>query len=355
MRSVAAATLLLVPLVLSACTEEGTGPLEEVREPGAIAISAADIELDDGDTLQVFANVLDQHDNVFSTLPEGVALQWSSGDDSVVSVDATGRLFALAPGTTVIRAQTADGISAQASVLVRPVAQSITIVEGGGQDGLPDTVLPDSVTLRVLDRHGDGVPNVEVRLRVVSGGGSISPSYATTDASGEVRVAWTLGPVIGDQQLQAFASGAGTPLAIGATISQVIFGGVDVAATATLGGTLPATVRMDSNLFPSAIGAAHVVVTWDPAKLQLQPASIGAVDYARVTTWYDNGTGELHLISSDPGMTRGDFAAAGFTFAVIGGAASTTTIQLDIQQLVATNYMDASAAGIGGSVQVNIN
>lgn len=355
MRSVAAATLLLVPLVLSACTDEGTGPLQEAREPGAISISAADIELDDGDTLQVFANVRDQHDNVFSVLPEGVALQWSSADAGVVEVDASGRLVGVAPGSTVIRAQTADGLSAEASVLVRPVAQSIAIVEGGDQDGLPNTVLPDSVTLRVLDRRGDGVPNVEVRLRVVSGGGSISPSYATTDASGDVRVAWTLGPVIGDQQLQAFASGAGTPLAIGATISQVIFGGIDVPADATVGGTLPATVRMDSNLFPAAIGAAHVVVSWDPAALQLQPASIGPGDYARAITWYDNATGELHVISSDPAMARGDFAAAGFTFDVVGGAASTTTIQLDIQQLVATNYMDASAAGIGGSVQVTIN
>ena len=355
MRSVAAAMLLLVPIVLSACTEEGTGPLEEARTPGAVSISAADIELDDGDTLQVFANVLDQHDNVFSVLPEGVALEWSSADVAVVEVTADGRLVGIGPGTTTVRAQTADGLSAQASVRVRPVATDIQLVAGGDQDGLPNTALPDSVTLRVLDRHGDGVPGVEVRMRVVSGGGSISPSFATTDASGDVRVAWTLGPIIGDQQVQAFAPGAGTPLSIGATISQVVFGAIDVPADVTQGGTLPASVTIDSNLFPTAVGAAYVVVQWDPAVLQLQPASLGSGNYARGISWYDNGTGELHMIGSDPDMTRGVRNAAGFTFDVVGGAGSSTSIQLDIEQLVGIDFVDASAAGIGGTVQVNIN
>lgn len=355
MRSVAAARLLLVPLVLAACTEEGTGPLDEAREPEAISISAADIELNDGDTLQVFANVLDQHQNVFSDLPEDVELQWSSGDASVVAVDATGRLVGLAPGTTTVRAQTPDGLSADATVVVRPVAKNVVIVDGNEQDGLPNTALPESVTLRVVDRHGNGVSNVEVRFRVVSGGGSISPTYATTDANGEVDVTWTLGPVIGDQQMQAFAAGAGTAVAIDATISQVVFAGLDVPTAASAGGTLPGTVRIDSDLFPTPIGAAHVVVTWDPAALQLQPASLGAGDYARALSWYDNATGELHLVSSDPDAARGDLSATGLSFDVVGSAGTSTTIRLDIEQLVGTNFMDASAAGIGGTVQVNIN
>lgn len=354
MKSFAAAALLLVPLVFAACTDEGTGPLQEQRQPESIAISASDIQLDDGDTLQVFANVLDQRQNVFSALPEGVALQWQSDDPSIVAVDGSGRLVGMSPGTTRVRAEAADGLSASASVTVRPVPQSILVVAGGGQDGLPNSALPDSVTLRVVDRHDDGVPGAEVRFRVVSGGGSISPAYATTDAAGEVRVSWTLGPVIGDQQMQAFA-GAGAPLAIDATISQVIFGALDVPTTATAGGTLAGAIRVDSNLYPTAVGAARVVLTWDPAKLQLQPASLTSGDYARAVRWFDNGTGELHVVSSDPDMLRGDFAIAGLAFDVVDGAGTTTSLQLAIEQLVGIDFLDVSAAGIAGDVQVTID
>ena len=355
MKSFAAAAVLLVPLALVACTEEGTGPLQEQRELESIAISAADIELNDGDSLQVFANVLDQRQNVFSELPEGATLSWRSDEPSIVAVSALGRLVAVSPGSTMIRATTDDGLSASASVTVRAVPKSIEVVAGGGQDGLPNTVLPDSVTLRVRDRHGNGVPGAEVRFRVVSGGGSLSPSYATTDANGDVKVSWTLGPVIGDQQMQAASGGAGTPLVIDATISQVVFAGLDVPATATTGGTLPGAIRIDSDLFPTAVGAAHVILTWDPATLQLQPGSVTGGDYARTVRWFDNATGELHVLSTDPDMTRGDFSVAGLTFDVIGGAGTTTSLQLEIAQLVGVNFMDASAAGVAADVQVTIN
>lgn len=356
MRSVAAAAVLLVPLIAASCTEENTGPLAEKREPGSISLSASAIELDDGDTLQVFANVLDQHDNTFGDLPEGVDLVWSSQDGGVVTVNASGRLIAVAPGTTMIRAETSDGVlAASAPVTVRPVATGVEILAGNAQDGLPNTVLDDSITVRVVDRHDDGVPGVEVRFRVTSGGGSVSPSYATTDANGEVRVAWTLGPVIGGQQIQAFAPGAGGPVSIGATISQVLFGNVDVPATANVGGTLAGALRVDSNLFPRAIGAAHVMLSWDPTKLQLAPASLTSGDYVRARYRVNNATGRLHVLSSDPDMTRGARAVAGLVFNVVGGAGTTTTLSLDITSLVGTDFQDATAAGIDGDVVVTIN
>jgi len=355
MRSYAAAALLLAPLALASCVEENAGPLAEEREPAAISISAADIELDDGDTLQVFANLLDQNDNVFTTLPEGVAIDWSSGDTDVVQVLPDGRLVAVAPGLTTVRAEAGDQF-AVAEVRVRQVPSAIVVIDGtGGQDGLPNTPLPDSIALRVIDRHGAGVPGVEVRFRTVSGGGSLSPAFATTDANGEVRVEWTLGPIIGDQQMQAFAPGAGTPVVVDATISQVVFGGVDVPASATVGGALTGDVRVDSDLFPTAIGAAHVVVTWDPAKLQLDGSALSSGDYDRSVRWFDNAAGELHLISTDPAIVRGNMSAAGIAFDVVGGAGTSTTIQLEIEQLVGVDFQDASAAGIAADVVVNIN
>ena len=355
MRSFAAAAVLLVPLVLASCTEEAAGPLSEKREPGSISISAADIELNDGDTLQVFANLLDQNDNVFSNLPDGVEIDWFSEDSDIVEVEPDGRLIAIAPGTATIIAETNDGLTAEAVVRVRAVAKSLVIVDGGDQGGLPNSPLEDSVVVRVVDRHGNGVAGVEVRFSVATGGGSISPAVATSNAQGEVRVQWTLGPVIGAQSMQAFAPGAGNALTVGATISQVVFGDLALPTTVTQGGTLAGTVQLDSDLFPTAIGAAHVVLSWDPAKLQLQGGSLTAGDYARSVRWFNNTTGELHIISTDPDMTRGDMAAAAYTFSVIGGAGSTTTIELDIEQLVGVNFLDASAAGVASDVVVTIN
>jgi len=353
MRSFAAAAVLFVPLVLVSCTEEAAGPLAERREPASISISAADLELNDGDTLQVFANLLDQHDNVFSNLPEGVAIEWSSEDESIVEVRPDGRVIGNAPGVTTIHAE-ADGHEAEATVAVRAVAREVVVVEGPSEDGgLPSTPLPDSVVLRVIDRHGNGVGGAEVRFRVTSGGGSVSPSSAISDAGGLVRVQWTLGPVIGAQAIQAFAPGAGLPVAIETTISQVIFGGFDGATDVTQGGVLPVTVRLDSNLFPTAVGAAHLVVSWDPAKLSMVAATAG--DYVRGEGRLAAAAGELHLISSDPAMTRGDMAAAELTFDVIGGAGTTTTISLAIEQLVGVNFLDASPAGIAEDIVVNIN
>ena len=355
MRSFAAA-VLLAPLALASCTEENVGPLAERRQPDSISISAADIELNDGDTLQVFANLLDQNDNVFSDLPEGVEIEWSTGDDDIVEVLSSGRLIAVAPGVTTVRAETEDGLFAVASVRVRQVATQLVVIDDtNNQDGLPNSPLPDSVALRVLDRHGNGVPDVEVRFRSVSGGGSASPAAVISDANGEVRVQWTLGPVVGDQQLQAHAPGAGTPIVIDATISQVVFGELGLPTTATVGGTISGPVVFSTDLFPVAIGAAHVVISWDPAKLQLDAGSVDGGDYARSVRWFDNATGELHVLSTDPAMLRGDFSVADIAFDVVGGAGTTTTIDIDVEQLVGVNFQDATAAGVASGLQVTIN
>jgi len=224
----------------------------------------------------------------------------------------------------------------------------------GDQDGLPNSPLPDSIALRVIDRHGNGVANVEVRFRPLTGGGTVSPGVAFSDANGIVRVEWTLGPVIGDQQLQAFAPGAGAPVTIGATISQVVFGEI-VLGAATVGGVVNGAVRIDTNLFPTAVGAAHVVITWDPAKLQLVPASVTSGNYARSVRRINNTTGVLELISTDPAMQRGDFAVANLAFNVVGGAGTTTTVGYDIVELIGVNFTDASAAGVASDFQLTIN
>lgn len=53
------------------------------------------------------------------------------------------------------------------------------------------------------------IPNQTVALAVTSGGGSISPQSAVTNALGEVTVRWTMGPQAGLQQATVTAGSLG--------------------------------------------------------------------------------------------------------------------------------------------------
>lgn len=351
MRSFAAAAVLLVPLALAGCGDDGSGP--QRPEPASISIDESDFEMNDGDTVQINVSVFDQDGEEITDL-EDVELFITSQTPTIVSVLPDGRIVALHPGAGVIRAATSDGLIDNVTVTVNPVATSVVIVDGDDQDGLPNQPLPDSVVLRVIDRHNDGVPGVEVQFSVTSGGGSVSPASAVSDEEGLVRVEWTLGPVVGDQAMQAVSASTSTTIPISATISNLVVADVDVPTTVTQGGTLPGTVRIDSNQYTHAIGAAHVVVSWDPAKLQLQAGSLTSGDYARAVRWFDNATGELHLISTDPDVAKGDRAAAALTFDVVGGAGTSTTIDVEIEELIAENFVEV-AAGVASDIVVNIN
>ena len=57
------------------------------------------------------------------------------------------------------------------------------------------------------DSHGNPVPGVSVTFAVVSGGGSVTGSAATTNAAGIATVGgWTLGAVAGANTLDSTAT-----------------------------------------------------------------------------------------------------------------------------------------------------
>jgi hypothetical protein len=79
---------------------------------------------------------------------------------------------------------------------------------GDGQSGEVGTVLADSLVVELRTPSGNPVPNAAVTWTVVSGGGSVSPGAARTDAQGRVRAAWTLGSTEGPAQVRAAWHGA---------------------------------------------------------------------------------------------------------------------------------------------------
>lgn len=67
-----------------------------------------------------------------------------------------------------------------------------------------------SVTASVLDQFGNRVYNSPARFNVRTGGGSISPQETHTNEQGEVTATWTLGLVLGNQEVEAVIPSSGS-------------------------------------------------------------------------------------------------------------------------------------------------
>jgi plastocyanin len=116
---------------------------------------------------------------------------------------------------------------------------------GDDQAGRVGAVLPDPIRVIVTDA-GKPVAGTAVTWQVVSGGGSVDPPSALSDASGVVAATVTLGATPGEMKIQADAGGAaGGPLpfsafaagpAVSVQVTNNIFDPLFAAVTA--GGTV---------------------------------------------------------------------------------------------------------------------
>jgi hypothetical protein len=97
---------------------------------------------------------------------------------------------------------------------LQPVVPAIIESSGGSdQFAVAGTPLPDSLKVRVSDAEGNAAPGIAVTWSVLTGGGTISPTSSTTNASGVAAAGFTLGPTEGEQQAQAEVNGlAGSPV-----------------------------------------------------------------------------------------------------------------------------------------------
>jgi glucose/arabinose dehydrogenase len=145
----------------------------------------------------------------------GASVAWTTGSGSGTVSDATsitdeeGRALTRWTLGTSSGSQsltvTATGIaplSITATALVGAPA-SVAIISGNGQSATVGTVLPDPLVVRVTDQYGNPTPNTRIEWTVLQGGGSVSTSVSTTDATGRANAQWALGPVEGENRLTA--------------------------------------------------------------------------------------------------------------------------------------------------------
>ncbi len=115
------------------------------------------------------------------------------------------------------------------SAIYKPAQpHTVTITDGNNQQASAGQALPKALKVKVTDKDGKLLKNIEVEWAVKTGGGSLSAPKSTTNAEGIAQVTWTMkAGASGDQQVEATVKKgdgtlvAGTPLTFTADLSLV--------------------------------------------------------------------------------------------------------------------------------------
>ena len=205
---------------LLACSAAGCGGGDDPVGPSGAALTKFAGDEQDGspgETLFMPLVVLAADAQGIPLSGQTVTFAAVSGGGSVTSSQVTTNLagiaqteFTLGPafGTQTVSAtmRGAAPVVFSASAGVAPATQ-LTIVSGSAQTGTVGAALAAPVVVRAVDQFGNPVPGVFVELTPGAGGGTLTPSAGTTNASGQFSATWVLGQVAGAKTLTASASG----------------------------------------------------------------------------------------------------------------------------------------------------
>ena len=221
------------------------------------------------------------------------------------TTDASGRAatkWTLGPAVGTNTAQAIVSGVGEAQFIATAAAGSaakIRVFSGDDQTGRAGAALASGLVVQVLDAGDNPVGGVPVTWTVESGGGSVSPPSAATGADGHASTAWTLGPAIGSQRVEASAPGAGS---------------VQFSATATAGA--PSTLGLVVQ--PSASAQVGVPFERQPV-VQVRDAAGNPVQAPGVTVTAAIASGSGQLIGTTT-QTTGSDGRATFTNLGIQGA-----------------------------------
>jgi len=283
------------------------------RTARQLQLDSAQFLLVDGDTFRLKAQVLDQNDSVFDTLPGGVTLGWSSSAPAVASVSATGLVTGVGPGQAQITAtvKTALGsfAASAAATVIQPLVRLVA-VSGGSQQDTIGAVLRDSLVVQALDSAGRGVRAVAIQF--AAHGGSVSATTATTDTGGRARVAWTLPTAVGVDSVVA-TSGLLPDSAVRFTARTVA--GAPSAATAVAGSGQSGTVgaALPARLVVRVVDRAGNAVAGDSVRWA---ATVGGGSLAPAASLSDT-SGQAQAV-----WTLGSLVGAQSATATAAGVAS---------------------------------
>jgi hypothetical protein len=280
----------------------------------------------------------------FEVTSGGGAIQYSVATTDAQGVASAG-LWQVGPkvGTNTVTANV-DGAQPLTFTLTSAAgpASAISPQAGNGQSGAPGSTLPTPLTARVVDAGGNAKSGENVTFAVTQGGGSLSSTTATTNASGDATSgAWTLGS---GQCVQRVSATDG-PLTAGFTASSR--SSIAVGGTAT--GTLSSSDCVIGGAFadeydlttPSGAITASMTSTAPGATLQIVTADGSALVAQDV-----NAAATFRLITAASSKAVRATAAAGGTGAYTVSVASASSAVTDCSPV----YLE-----IGASTDQNLS
>ena len=184
--------VLFAGIILNACGG-GSGGADPapVRNVSTLSVSPTDVTLEAlGASVELEATARDQTGN-----PLSVQFSWSSSDTSIVTVDADGRVTAVANGTATVTARS-DSVSASATVTVEQAPSRIALSRE--EVVLTALGITEGLEASVFDANDNAMSGELVwsssdpAVVAVDGNGTI-----TSQANGTATVSVTIGQVSG--------------------------------------------------------------------------------------------------------------------------------------------------------------
>ena len=256
----------------------------------------------------------------------GTPVVWTSLDPTIATITApaagTGVATSLG-GTARILAQLLTGAADTVQLIVTLPASQLLKSSGDAQSGTTGVALAQPLVAKVANSGGVGIAGTTVNFAVVTGGGSVSPTSAVTDANGLATTGWTLGATVGAQSVSATA-GALTPVTFTATAASGAAGlrtwtGATSNAWTTASNWSPAVVPGggDSVFVPLTSTLPTLSTTTTIKSLTLAPSAVLTFTSATLTlvgsldaTGGIVGTGSVALNSPTGGTVKGTLTTA---------------------------------------------
>lgn len=150
-----------------------------------------------------------------------------------------------------------------------PTGASLDVrIDGSGQRGFVGQPLDNPIVVHVVDSAGRTVAGKRrIRIAVADGGGAVSDTALLSDDNGGAAVSWSLGKVVGTQQLAVTLPDAPSSREERALAHAVPLDAADVVAVSgATSGTIGILVREDDGVVPYTL-------TWPDTLLRLLPRS----------------------------------------------------------------------------------
>ncbi len=262
-----ALVVLCALALVGSCSKSPTQPKNTV---GGVSITPSLLVFGSlNSTHQLSADVTDQSGHPIS----GASVVWSSTDITVAFVSGGGLVTAVGNGSAKVVA-TSGTVADSIPVTVSQVPAQLTKTGGDAQTYATNAVLPQALSVKVVDSGGAGIPGQTVTFGVVSGGGTLVGTPPPTDAGGVTSASWKLGSTVGSQSVSATRS----PVP-----------GVTFTATASVPGT---PSQMVAHSVQSQTGLDTFAVNFPPSVLVKDAAGL-PVSGVSVTFAITAGSGSL--------------------------------------------------------------